>query len=289
MMESSLIVCGLPESGKTTFLAALWHLVLSKEINTKLSLTGLSHGEYGYVTDIRDKWLKGRRQERNRLTTPIQTVGMDFAKSDGDVVKVIFPDHSGEIYSQMWEARSCSNDCAEQFRNRSGILLFINLNKIKIPRPLIGDIEIKRALKQELPKDEAGVPWDAALSPDQVKLVDILQSLRNIHLNADDGKLAIFLSAWDLVEDQGLEPENLLSARMPLLDQYLEHGQHGWDVRIYGLSAQGTEYLSDDDPEEAASETLIALLDRSGTERIRLLFDGSESHDLTESLDWLTS
>lgn len=289
MTESSLIVCGLPESGKTTFLAALWHLVLSKEISTKLSLSGLSHGEYSYVTDIRDKWLKGRRQERNRPNRPVQTVGMDFAKSDGDVVKVLFPDHSGEIYSQMWEARSCSNDLAEQFRNRSGVLLFINLNKIKIPRPLIRDIEIKRALKQDLPKDEAGVPWDAALSPDQVQLVDILQSLRHNGLNADDGKIAIFLSAWDLVEDQGLEPENLLSARMPLLNQYLEHGQHGWDVRIYGLSAQGTEYLSDDDPEEAASETLIALLDKSGTERIRLLFDGNNSHDLTESLDWLTS
>ena len=75
---------------------------------------------------------------------------------------------------------------------------------------------------------------------------------------------------------------------MPLLDQYLERGQHGWDVRIYGLSAQGTEYLSGEDANEKASKTLNALLDKSGSDRIRLLFNGSESHDLTEPLEWLT-
>ncbi len=289
MTESSLIVCGLPESGKTTFLAALWHLVLSKEINTKLSLSGLSHGEYSYVTDIKDKWLKGRRQERNKLNTPVQSVGMDLIKSDEGVVRVVFPDHSGEAYSEMWEARSCSNEVAEQLRSRSGILLFINLNLIKAPRPLFDDIDLNKALNQALPEDEVGVPWDAALSPDQVKLVDILQFLRCNELNANDGKLAIFLSAWDLVENQGLGPEDLLCARMPLLDQYLKCGQHGWDVKIHGLSAQGAEYLSEDDKEEDASEMLIEMLDKSGSERIRLLFDGKESHDLTESLEWLTS
>lgn len=288
MTTSSLIVCGLPESGKTTFLAALWHLVRSKEINTKLALTGLSHGDYGYVTDIADVWLKGRRQERTKLAAPVQTVGMDLTKPDGAVVRLIFPDHSGESYSQMWEVRSCSSDVAAQIRNRSGVLLFINPSKIKTPRPLVDDVEMNKAFGQALPEDAAGIPWNPALTPDQVQIVDILQSLRCGGLGANDRKLAIFLSAWDLVEDQGLVPEELLRARMPLLDQYLAHGRHGWDVRIYGLSAQGGEYLSGDANEEP-SESLSALLDKPGSERIRLLVDGGESHDLTEPLEWLTS
>ncbi len=85
MTTSSLIVCGLPESGKTTFLAALWHLVRSNEINTELALAGLSHGDYGYVTDIADVWLKARRQERTKFAAPVQTVGMDLTKPDGGV------------------------------------------------------------------------------------------------------------------------------------------------------------------------------------------------------------
>ena len=31
--EKSLIICGLPESGKTTFLAALAHIICSEDID----------------------------------------------------------------------------------------------------------------------------------------------------------------------------------------------------------------------------------------------------------------
>ena len=120
MAVSPLIVCGLPESGKTTFLAALWHLVRSGEVDTRLALDGLSYGQYSYVTEIADTWLRGRQQERTRLTSPIELVGMDLSRSNSEIIRLVFPDHSGETYSGFWESKSCSKSVAEHIRGRCG-------------------------------------------------------------------------------------------------------------------------------------------------------------------------
>jgi len=48
MTKQSVVIIGLPESGKTTFLGALWHLVTAREIerggreNSDRSLSGFS-------------------------------------------------------------------------------------------------------------------------------------------------------------------------------------------------------------------------------------------------------
>ena len=44
MTQQSIVVLGLPGSGKTTFLAALWHLVFSRETETKLRFDSLKSG-----------------------------------------------------------------------------------------------------------------------------------------------------------------------------------------------------------------------------------------------------
>ena len=75
-MPSSIVVCGLPGSGKTTFLAALWHLVQSKEANTVLTLESLVYGQYEYVNAIRERWLKGRQQ--TRTVGDVRKVGIDL-------------------------------------------------------------------------------------------------------------------------------------------------------------------------------------------------------------------
>ena len=38
MAERSIVIIGLPESGKTTFLAALWHLITERDVDTVLRL-----------------------------------------------------------------------------------------------------------------------------------------------------------------------------------------------------------------------------------------------------------
>jgi stage III sporulation protein SpoIIIAA len=52
---SNQLIIGLPETGKTTFLAALWHVVTSEEVNESLRLERL-HGDSKYLNEISAKW-----------------------------------------------------------------------------------------------------------------------------------------------------------------------------------------------------------------------------------------
>jgi hypothetical protein len=41
MNKKNILICGLPASGKTTFIAALWYLLSNREISTALKLGSL--------------------------------------------------------------------------------------------------------------------------------------------------------------------------------------------------------------------------------------------------------
>ena len=44
MNQRSVVIIGLPASGKTTFLAALWHLVTAREVPTVMQFRTLNAG-----------------------------------------------------------------------------------------------------------------------------------------------------------------------------------------------------------------------------------------------------
>ena len=52
MADKSIVVMGLPGSGKTTFLAALWHLICGREIDLKLKFVTLRAGNSKHLNDI---------------------------------------------------------------------------------------------------------------------------------------------------------------------------------------------------------------------------------------------
>ena len=69
---------------------------------------------------------------------------------------------------------------------------------------------------------ETMTEWKLEEAPCQVKLVDILQFV-NLRKNISKPfPISIVISAWDCVQDQGLEPDEWLSKHLPLLWQYLK-------------------------------------------------------------------
>ena len=106
-------------------------------------------------------------------------------------------------------------------------------------------------------------------------------------LDVGPRRLAIVLSAWDTVRDEGLTPIDFLRSRLPLLNQYLRRGADDWTWRIYGLSAQGGTYDKLEDSAERVPEAEeLRKLDRP-SKRIQLVGPVAETHDLTEPLAWL--
>lgn len=284
MTERSIAIIGLPGSGKTTFLAALWHLITERDVDTALRFHTLLVGKATHLNEIAARWRDAKIQDRttvggNRL------VSMNLLDTADMPVRVTFPDVPGEAYRRMWEDRECDPEIAE-ILCAGDVIFFVHADTIQSPKWIVDEVALSKAIGLEVLEGQE-VPWHPRLAPTQVQLVDLLQLLRKPPLDTGPRRLAIILSAWDKACGEELSPQAYLEAKLPLLAQYLQRGADGWNWRIYGLSAQGGDYDSTDPGAQRKPEAeMLRNLDRPST-RIRLLGDKDETHDLTEPLAWL--
>jgi hypothetical protein len=287
MSENSIVICGLPGSGKTTFLAALWHLVFSKELPTTLELKSISDSDKTYVNEIAARWRNAKMQDHTKLG-PSRFVGMELMDRSKEPVRITFPDLSGESYQRMWEEREVDKDVAAILRARTAILLFVHCDQIRPPMWVVDVTAITRSIGLR-PDLNTPVPWEPRLAPVQVKLVELLQFLRGRQLDVGPRRIAVMLSAWDKISVENRPPSRFLSEKMPLLKQYLESVDRDHESRVFGCSAQGGDYEPPPDSNIEWSKEGVDALKRidQPSKRIRLVTDVGESHDLTEPLAWL--
>lgn len=282
MTDRSVVVMGLPESGKTTFLAALWHLVSEDEVACKLKYVTLNVGNADHLHKIASLWRDARKQERTSVSGD-RLVSMVLRAEEGEPQTVTFPDVAGEAFQQMWERRECDETVAEWLK-APGVLLFIHADKIVAPRWVVDEKVLAEALGVERETTQV-VDWSPGLAPTQVQLTDLLQSLQSAPLDVGPRRVAIILSAWDKAAKLGLTPEAYLERKLPLLSQFLKHGlDPRWEVRTYGVSAQGGEYDKEKSPSAEAQR--LREVDVP-SERIKVAYAEAQSHDLTEPLQWL--
>ncbi len=283
MNRQDVVVLGLPSSGKTTYLAALRHLMTANEVDVGLKLVHLRGEGVEHLHFLVDRWLRAKAQER---TTEVKsrTVTMTLMEKTGEEFELHFPDMAGESFQRMWEKRECDTSVASQLRSQ-GVLLFIHANKYKAPTWVVDEVQQNKVLGI-VPDPTQPVAWKPEHSPTQVQLVDLLQSLQSVSLDVGPRRLAIVLSAWDKAAAEGHTPEAYLDRHFPLLRQYLKNGLgEGWTWTVFGVSAQGGEYDEDDKPPRDEAQRMRDVSIPS--QRIKVVTEGAESHDLTEPLTWL--
>lgn len=282
MIKKSVVALGLPASGKTTFLAALWHLITNRKVKVRLSLVKLEAGEAAYLRAITSRWAQAKKQDRT-FQSGNKIVSLTLKPETGEEFSLTFPDIAGEAFAQMWEMRECTPAVAEAMR-AAGVLLFIHVDRIRAP----GWIADDAALSQGIGVAQGGEPvsWKPEFAPTQVQLVDMLRCLQTPPLDAGPRRLAVILSAWDQVEAEGVSPDRFLEMHLPLLHQYLAHGLGaGWELRVFGVSAQGAEY---DDVEGASTVAAERMREMEvPSQRIKVVAEEATSHDLTEPVYWL--
>ncbi|NWA83768.1 hypothetical protein [Pseudomonas sp. D2002] len=276
-------VMGLPSSGKTTFLAALWHMVREGGANTVLSFDGLSQGNYEHLNVLAKRWRSGTIQQRTQVSGA-KAVTMRLKDADDHKVEVSFPDLPGEDFSRMWERRELDKGMLETL-TASSLVLMINGDTIKLPAWLVEWNMLQSKMRIAPSKNEA-VEWSADLAPTQVRIVDLLQMLMSGELNIGRRRLAILISAWDKVEGDGLTPAEILESKLPLLNQYLRSGRDSWNWKVWGLSAQGGVYEDPDKGESFAETDRLRDLERP-SDRIKVVDGGALCSDLTKPLKWL--
>lgn len=282
-----LVVMGLPKAGKTTFLAALWHLLLSNEVKDSLFLAELQPSRE-HLNAIATLWRQWKALPRTTLPKErVVTINLQVPNHP-EIYELAVPDASGEAFRRIFETRRCSNDFHVLASEAEAVILFVHPAQAIPPKQIdIGIDKLSELLDGPSldadtnaietpdvgsPAGPAGEPlkWSPRYAACQAKLVDLLQISRRIRGNAPL-RLAVVISAWDLCDVENLNPANWIAKRLPLLHQYLTANVDVCPYDIYGISAQGAELKN--------PGTLVDAIRSS--DRIKVDWNGTVSSDLS--------
>lgn len=242
--DSNLLMIGLRGSGKTSYLAALWHYLESGEANDRLSVPSLQPNRE-YLNAARDNWLSLYPAVRTSLRSEQNVVLPLYDAQTQAKTTISLPDLSGESFRLQWATRKAANSYVRYAKNCRGVFLFIHPQGITRTHP------IKPPIASEIQEDDnfsetitPGEQWTPDKSSTQVQLVDVLQILLYLREVRPKLRLALIVSAWDLVK-ANIAPAVWLDIRMPLLSQYIRSNYEKISSEAFGVSAQGGDLTAD--------------------------------------------
>lgn len=310
-MDADFVIMGLPASGKTTFLAALWHLVEADETECRLTL-GRYEGDLTYLNQIAEAWRTFKPVPRTSQVNDANVTIELVDRATGTRASAFFPDLAGETFDAQVEERRCRPELVKGVEEDDGILFFISAdlkgNGLSIvefnammpaadddgaqeiavatagPVPVVSEAA-RMATGGDAGSREVGdfakPEWEPKMVSAQVRVVQILSDLLRAPFEPRRRRLAVLVSAWDVAAGMGLSPREWLAAQMPLVDQFLRTNTLWFNHEVYGVSAQGVSL------EDGAAVDRAAQLIPS--RRILIVGPASEGHDLTTPLVWLMS
>jgi len=241
--DRRFLLIGLPSTGKTSFLAALWYTVGQARMASTLTLDRVE-GDVKYLNEIRDAWCHYRPVPRNKAGSERMASMWLKNRETNQVSCLQFPDLSGEAFRMQWTDRIVSVSYDKSLREAAGAILFLHPDQVIKPHVIETVEDAVRSIDSERPEQEEATengPWDSEKSPTQVQLVEILQFMvgRHDHLPI---RLAIVISAWDRIMSWCGNPSEWIATELPLLTQFLDSNAHLFSVSRYGISAQGGRY-----------------------------------------------
>jgi hypothetical protein len=177
-VRSKVLMVGLPQSGKTTFLAALWHIVQEAGVSASLRLKEL-RGDRAYLNRIRDAWLSCKPLERTTIQNE-QVVTLWLQSQAGAEVELTIPDLSGEAFELQLRERRWPAAFDTLVNDASGILLFIHPDAIRAGRR----VDFAKSLEAQLRRPSGaatsspvGPALQAAVQIDPVMAVEVSPSV----------------------------------------------------------------------------------------------------------------
>jgi len=276
-MTKKIVIAGMPGSGKTTFISALRHILVSDEVETSLKLTGLSDAEQ-HLNTLEKEWIACSKVGRTKQLVEEWVSFHVREVATETLATILVPDFSGEAFRRPAATGQCKKTVQAALADLDGLLLFTNAAR--------GDDDTLITTVQELLDGEESsveeiVPFNPIDMPEESLLVELLQIFNRAPAKARRRKLALIASAWDDVEavDKSQTPDQWFFLYRPMLSQFLECNGDLWDVQVYGVSAQGGKLPRDRD--------LLGSMVPS--ERVRIVGHAAKSHDITAPIGWLMS
>lgn len=268
-----ILVVGLPESGKSSYIQAVDEALKHPATPDDLHSFRLAD-DRGYIQSGKENFLAGKKLGRTDLQQDDTSVELWFehppSKRHG---RLHLPDKKGEIFRSQWVDRRWARDYRENLKSIAGALLFLRADEKSRNDELLGPLMTGTS-------SSATQVWDMKNASAQVQLVDLLQFIVEHGRISKPLRIAVLISAWDTVGQAGdIRPKNpakFLHREWALLAQYLRANPHSFIEKIYGVSAYGGQ------PDE-----LGTLAEQPAHERSRLTEGEETMRDLTRPLRWL--
>src|ERR1700730_14251019 len=126
--SKNYLVFGLSGAGKSTFAAARWHLVDSREVPTVLA-KGIHSGNFGYLEKIAQRWCDGWRLERTK-SEQVEDVRINLRHDESGVeFSLEFRDIAGESLETAFTTRYCDPEFVELVKQADGMMLFVSADR----------------------------------------------------------------------------------------------------------------------------------------------------------------
>jgi hypothetical protein len=290
--DSTLILLGLTDTGKTNFLVAL-DVVLDRQSDPDSLVHSDLAADRTYLQPLKEQWLRGEVFKRtNRLQPPPPHQLLVRHPATGTSVGFYVPDLAGETFDAQFVTRSIPLDLCNRLQQATGLLLFVhcdhNADHDLLEHPIFMDaspISAEPVSSTIEPLSE----WRLEDASQQAKLVDLLQFIAEIGPRQQPLRVAVMISAWDLVEnapqlrshsaETPTNPRQFLTQRWPLLNQFLRSHAETFRFRVFGVSARGGGHTS----EEIARLTDFVY----PSDRVILVDGTHRSNDITRPVRWL--
>jgi hypothetical protein len=271
-MTTSVLFAGLPQTGKTSYLALL-NLAMGQRRRAALAL-GSFKDDREYLNSISDHLFSGVPLPRTRVG---HTGGLSLSIEipGRGATRLEIPDTSGEAWEHLLISRSWEVSLQQRAVDSSGVCVFVHSGLFAKDPPLS---EVRAGL------DALGAPAEAGANArykddrpfGQVALLDLLQILGRQFGGPEGRRISLVLSAFDAAGSPS--PTAWLHASAPIVEQFVSSNPSRPAVRLFGLSAQGGRF--DDEGEK------LALLERDPLDRAFVLRSDSTVAELDEPVRW---
>lgn len=231
-MTRTVAMLGLPRTGKSTYIGALWLLVQSM-VEPDLSEVNV-FGDRTHIDELAHQVAMGKEIDR----TPVDTdegFKVEIAIANKGAVLLDIPDLSGEAAREVVEERKWRHTLIDTLRRADGLLLFVHPDKIEPPTPVNFG---KAVVGEEEDQSPADSDFEAENACTAAKLVELLENVVELRFDAWPIPVAVIVSAWDRVHGDP-KPPQWLEERLPGVHGLLDTNPGVVDPAVFGISALG--------------------------------------------------
>lgn len=259
MNITKCMIAGLPGSGKSTYIGALWYCLMHpdniegiKLVADKMNLAD----DLTVLNRLSDAYKNMKLIDRN-YSDQNETVQINLKVADSDTrLQVEVPDFLGENFRDMVELKE-SELVSKWLKDTDTLVYFMN----EVIPPEFEDDHGPEDDESPMPVKEVpqfSIKTISAVAMNIMVLKCLLKKKRF-------KKVVIVLSWWDKKTNNGTSvnnPQEYLKDYSPALFNFIQH--HISNFEIIGLSSQGLEYPKEDQGNYEATKKEIKAKTREG-------------------------